>query len=290
MNFVFFTLGGKQLWEDLFFYQGWRIQRHVITRRCRLLDDWDIRRESGQIAVCRAAFLKYAEVFQLPKPKSKAVFFIHGFGGTKDSFAKMAKEFQSAGYTPIAINYSSFYRTFDSVVEQINALIKNLNGIKELNFVAYGLGGLVLRKLLSKSWEWQNKMRIGRVVIIDTPNRGALWGEEASHSPLWLKILGPMTMIYSPDFFDQVPDFSPNIDVGAITTWHPFLQRLQRFLPRSWRNLFQNPKHNSTKNTKATVTFKSSYFNGCKDKKVISHCINFIKSGKFASSQKIKKL
>ena len=290
MNFVFFTLGGKQLWEDLFFCQGWRIQRNVITGRHRLLDEWDIRRESGSMAECQSAFVKYAEAFQITKPNSRAVVFIHGFGRSKDMFKAMDARFEASGYTAISINFPTLYRPFDNMVEQLGNILKNLKGIKEINFVAYGFGGLVLRKSLTKSWNIQNKMRIGRIVIINTPNRGALWGEKAAYSPLWLKILGQSVMIYTPDFIDQLPDFPLNTDTGAITSWNPFGRGLCRFLPKSWRNLFQNPRDNSTLNTKETIVVKSPHLNPCNDEKVILPCINFIKSGKFASLQKIKKL
>ena len=74
MRFDFFTLGGSQFWEDVFFYQKWRIQRNYKTKQYRLLDNWDIRRAEGRFENCRRAFLKYIEVFQL----SRQVFY---FGG-----------------------------------------------------------------------------------------------------------------------------------------------------------------------------------------------------------------
>ena len=51
--FHFFTLGGKQFWEDVFYYQKWRIQRHYRTRKYRLLDNWDICRAKGTFEECR---------------------------------------------------------------------------------------------------------------------------------------------------------------------------------------------------------------------------------------------
>ena len=52
MKFDFFTLGGRFRWEDIYNYQGWRIQRHVKNRRYRLLDSNDVRRDSGSFAHC----------------------------------------------------------------------------------------------------------------------------------------------------------------------------------------------------------------------------------------------
>lgn len=290
MNFTFFTLGGKQFWEDVFFYQGWRIQRCVITGRYRLLDAWDIRRESGKLQKCQKAFIRYAKVYQLLSTKRKAVIFIHGFGRSKDMFKKMASQFESEGYVAAAINIPTFFKSFENIALQLDLLLENLKDIKEINFVAYGFGGLVLRKILSQSWRWKNNMRIGKVVTINVPNRGAIWAEKASHSPLLLKIFGPAIRIYDSDFIDQLPDFPSYIELGALTTRHPMGRFVSKFAPKLYRTFFPNPKDSHSATTKDVISIKTLHLNSCSAIKVITHCINFIKNGKFVSSQKIKKL
>ena len=61
MKFNFFTFGGSVFWEDVFFYQKWRIQRNCCTKKYRLLDSWDIRRASGTFEDCQKAFIKYIQ-------------------------------------------------------------------------------------------------------------------------------------------------------------------------------------------------------------------------------------
>ncbi|HOV73781.1 MAG TPA: alpha/beta fold hydrolase [Candidatus Hydrogenedentes bacterium] len=41
------TLGGRFWWADLVVFKGWRVQRNVLTRTCRLLDPDNVRRAWG---------------------------------------------------------------------------------------------------------------------------------------------------------------------------------------------------------------------------------------------------
>lgn len=290
MRFTFFTLGGKQLWEDLFFYQGWRIQKSCKGGRYRLLDEWDIRRESGSLQRCQNAFIHYIEVYQLLKPKQKAVVMLHGFAQSKDSFSEMAKSFEKEGFTAIAVNYPSLKKKFSALVDQFNFLLKNIKDIKEVNFIAYGFGGLVLRKLLSKSWEWKNRFKIGKIVAVDVPNRGSRIATRFLRSPLGSQIFGPALYAYDADNIEQIPDFPKDIDIGVLTTWNPVRRFLGHFIPNSLKQMFPPAKDSHINNAKEIFAVKYFCFNPCKSAKVITHCINFIKYGKFKSFQKIKKL
>ena len=107
MGFDFFTFGGSQLWEDVFFYQKWRIQRHYHSKRYRLLDNWDIRRASGSFEDCRKAFVKFVEVYEIPRQEGEIVILLHGLGETKNSFRLLQTKLIQAGYNVAAVNYPS---------------------------------------------------------------------------------------------------------------------------------------------------------------------------------------
>lgn len=289
MKFTFFTLGGKQLWEDLFFYQGWRIQRSCLTGKYRLLDSWDIRRESGSLLRCQNAFIHYIEVYQLLRPKQKAVIFLHGLGGTKDMFERMLQNFTTEGFTPIAINYPSLRKSFDQIIEQLEFFLKNLKDIQEVNFIAYGFGGLVLRKLLNKNGSWRRKIKTGRIIAIDTPNRGWEAGNLLSQNKFIAKFI-PAINLYESEKIKELPDFPKNLDIGILTTWNPFIRAFTNILPSRWRTLFPTAKDSHINSAKDILSVKYLRLNQCRTQKTITHCINFIKYGKFSSPQKIKKL
>ena len=91
MKFNFFTFGGSQFWEDVFFYQKWRIQRNYHSKIYRLLDNWDIKRAEGSFEQCRKAFVKYIEVYEIPRQSGELIILLHGLGNTKNVFQRERK-------------------------------------------------------------------------------------------------------------------------------------------------------------------------------------------------------
>lgn len=176
MAFTFFTLGGRQFWEDIYVYQKWRIQRNCITKHYRLLDNWDIRRAGGSFEQCSRALTRCAEIFQLTPPKTKAVVLLHELAGNKNQFNQMVKMAESAGFSAIAVNYPSTRKELRAHVRQLELLLNSLEYVKEVSFITAGIGGLLVRLLLAADSQWKKKIKTGRIVQIDPPNRGfRLW-------------------------------------------------------------------------------------------------------------------
>lgn len=289
MKFAFFTFGGKQFWQDLFFYQGWRIQRNLVGR-FRLLDPWDIRRESGTLRKCQNAFVRYVDIYQILRQKDKAVILLHGWGRSKDMFNKMAKRIEAEDLLPIGVNYPSLFKSSDVISSHLDMLLEDLRDVKELSFVAKGLGGLLLRKLLAKNGNWQKRIKISKIVLIDSPRND--WGL-ISKIRKWRfgsKLLGPSMRLYEKESISKLPDLPQNIDIGVLTTWNPLLKWIMRIVPESWRKLFPSAKETHIPYAKDISSSKYYMFNSCADKRVIDACISFLKTGKFKVMKKIKKL
>ena len=90
----FYTLGGSHFWEDVFFYQKWRIQRNYVTKSCRLLDNWDIRRHEGSFEECREAFVKYIDAYEIARPNGHMIIMIHSIGQSKNIFKRLVESFE----------------------------------------------------------------------------------------------------------------------------------------------------------------------------------------------------
>ena len=288
MRFTFFTLGGKQFWQDLFFYQGWRIQRN-LSGKFRLLDPWDICRESGTLKKCQNTFVRFVGVYQMLKQRDKAVIFLHGWGRSKDIFKRMAKENESEERLSIAINYPSLFKEPSVLVAHIGILLEDLHHVKEVCFVAKGLGGLLLRYLLAKT-NWRKYFKISRIVLIDSPIDD--WGliSILRKYKFGRKLLGPAMQLYEKENIAKLPDFPKNIEVGVLTTWHPLFKALLKIFPKSWKNLFPSAKASHLEYAKDIYSLKYYGLNPCSRTKVIDACFSFLKNGKFKSAQKIKKL
>ena len=65
MKFDFFTLGGRFLWEDIYNYRNWIIQRNINKQQYRLLDPFHVRRDHGSFERCKETLLKYIEACEL---------------------------------------------------------------------------------------------------------------------------------------------------------------------------------------------------------------------------------
>ena len=72
------TLGGRQFWGDLAYFHGWRIQQHVLTKHCRLLDPDDYRSCSGTLAECQVALNKVRLESKKGPMSGHAVILVHG--------------------------------------------------------------------------------------------------------------------------------------------------------------------------------------------------------------------
>ena len=70
------TMGGKQLWTDHFVFQGWRIQRYVLTGHHRLLNSQNRRQAWGSFDHCRQEFDRLREVTPIADLTPRAIFLL----------------------------------------------------------------------------------------------------------------------------------------------------------------------------------------------------------------------
>ncbi len=189
------TLGGKQLWADVFLHVGWRIQQNVVTGHHRLLDDRDVRRAVGSFAHCYAEVRKLTEERQPASPH--LVLLLHGIGRSKDAFKPMTQALRDAGYEAHALNYPSTMRSLEDHAVQVEQLLDRSEGVEQLSIVAHSMGGIVTRVLMARDGAWRRRLDVHRVVMIGTPNQGSrLASVLADKVPGALSVGGPA--------FDQI--------------------------------------------------------------------------------------
>jgi hypothetical protein len=167
------TLGGKQLWADVFLYADWRIQEHVWTGHVRLLDPDDVRRCWGTYAQCRGVFEKLRRDQAIAPANDHLVLLIHGLGRAKESFAGLETALRDAGYQANSVNYPSTRRGLAAHADQLEVLLNRLEGVERVSFVTHSLGALVLRELLARDSSWRARIEPGRAVLIAPPNQGS---------------------------------------------------------------------------------------------------------------------
>ncbi len=281
MTFTFFTLGGRQLWEDIYVYQKWRIQRNCITKHYRLLDNWDIRRASGSFEQCRRTLVRYAEIFQLTPPRAKVVILLHRLGGNKNQFNQMVKIIESAGFAAVAVNYPSTRKGLGAHVRQLELLLGSLDYATEFSFITVGIGGLLVRQLLATDSLRKEKGKIRRIVQIDPPNRGFKLWERLCDSKIATFILGPSINSCDSRKIVQLPRFPENIEFGIINTHNRIAELFKRVLPERWQVIFPRATDSFLPDAKDMIDIKTWKTNPAADNKTIRACRNFLLNGKF---------
>ncbi|KAA3612404.1 MAG: hypothetical protein DWQ01_04450 [Planctomycetota bacterium] len=208
------TLGGKQFWQDVFVFQGWRIQKHHYLGHCRLLDPKDVRRAWGRMAACEAAFARIREEKKLRRRSDHLVVLLHGLGRSKDSMKAMREMLVREGYEVAAINYPSTRRSIGEHAAQIEEVLWRSPDIHQVSFVTHSLGGIVVRTLLARNGPWKQRMQARRVVMLAPPNRGSFAAERLKDFIPFRLVMGESGARLDPSSLVDLPE--PNIAFGII--------------------------------------------------------------------------
>jgi hypothetical protein len=181
------TLGGRQFWGDVKFFRGWRIQQNVFTEHYRLLDPKDSRYAFGSFKTCCDKLEELKLKLKLPPMSGKAAIEIHGITKSSKTYYAMRPALEKAGYMVVAFDYPSTRVDIAQAAGYLNRVIQSLDGIDEVDFVVHSLGGLVVR-----SWfQDHDDVRINRMVMLGTPNRGAEMADMLRKNAAYRLIMGP---------------------------------------------------------------------------------------------------
>ncbi len=229
-NIVFPTLGGKQYWGDRYWYGGWRIQQNAETGHCRLLDLRDVRRAWGTYEACRTALERARLEGRVRAPRPHLVVLLHGLGRAKATMDPLRLALEEKGYSVAALSYPSTRRGIAEHVDQIEAVLADVEGVERISFVTHSLGGIIARGLLGRpSAAWRERMTPYRLVMLAPPNRGARLAEIASELELPRAILGPCIE----GLVGGAATLSPAVDIpfgiiagarGDSRGWNPFIE------------------------------------------------------------------
>ena len=157
----------------------------------------------------------------------------------------------------------------------------NLSGISEISFICNGIGGVILRQLINKDSAWHKKMRIGKIVQINPPNRGCRILEKIGKVKIFRWILGPILTQYETSNLMSIPRFPRGTNFGILCTHNPIIDYIADYIPRSWQSLIFRKEDAFLAGAKDAVNIKVFHPNPCASKKVVKFCINFIKNGDF---------
>ncbi len=278
MKFDFFTFGGSIFWEDVFFYQKWRIQRHCFTRNYRLLDSWDIRRAKGSFETCQKAFIKFIECYEITKQPDKMVVLLHGYGDGKNIFKRLWRKFILTNSTVAAINYPSLFHSSLSSAHQLLFFLNHAEDISEVSFVTRGAGNLVLQQLLNlpeESQTFKNKMRIGNIVEINPIVKESLVCEFLSRFKIFRFLLGPMLVEFTEKSVKKMPGLPKQYKALKIFSDSIIYQLYLKFL-----TICHFPVEREKYKKNDTLYVNGSTFFTLNNEEVLNNTVKFINNGK----------
>ncbi len=278
--FEFFTLGGSQRWEDVFFYQKWRIQRNYKTKKYRLLDNWDIRRESGSFDDCYKTFLKKIEIYQLGRQRGHMVIMLHGIGESKNIFKPLWREVIKYNFHVAAVNYPSTYKRIDAHVRQLDFFLNHLEDVKEISFITKGSGALILRKLLYFDADWKKRIKVKRIIEINPISNGSNFWKNVSRFSWIKKLIGPILTDITPSGAKKIPQYAPQYQVGILVC-ETYLSRILSFLPQKFRKYLPFYEEYMHEGAKDMTKILAPTMRSLHSMETASKCVKFLKSGEF---------
>ena len=117
------------------------------------------------------------------------VVLLHGISRTARSFRKMELALQRAGYATLNLDYASRRKPLEALTEDIHPAIELFAGgiAGSVHLVCHSMGGLLARAYLAK----HKLARLGRVVMLGTPNGGSEIADRLQNLKAYRAFFGP---------------------------------------------------------------------------------------------------
>ncbi|HWX59782.1 esterase/lipase family protein [Bradyrhizobium sp.] len=123
------------------------------------------------------------------------VVLLHGIGGTSLLMRTLEKSLRTSGFATLNLNYESRRKPLDQLACDIHPAITafTADNAAPIHFVAHSMGGLLARVYVANN----RPARLGRVVMLGTPNQGSeladllkeLWVYRAFYGPAGQQLL-----------------------------------------------------------------------------------------------------
>lgn len=170
------TLGGKQLWTDFAWADGWRLQQNAITGHWRVLDPKNVRRAWGNLPACQKLFDE--QVDQGRVVEEQLVVLLHGLFRSSASMASLGRVIEKeTGMRVVRFDYASTRKGIAEHAAALRRMLETLAGEPKIDFVCHSMGNIVVRHLLAdldRDGDPRGlKPRLGRMIMLGPPNQGA---------------------------------------------------------------------------------------------------------------------
>jgi pimeloyl-ACP methyl ester carboxylesterase len=144
------------------------------------------------------------------------VVLLHGISRTARSFRKMQAAVEAEGYATLNLGYASRSKALQTLAEDIHPAIERFAESIEgsVHFVCHSMGGLLARVYLAR----YRPKRLGRVVMLGTPNGGSEIADRLKNFGAYRAFFGPAGQQLGTQRDADIDALLPRIDypVGVI--------------------------------------------------------------------------
>ena len=231
-------LGSRFIWSDEVVFHDWRIQKHGIIGHYRLLDGQNQRHALGSLDTCLARLDEIKKKEKLPPMPPAVVIILHGLGANRQMMTGLAGFLEKkGGFITVNVGYPSTLSSIEEHALSLASVIRHLEGVREISFVAHSMGNLVIRhtlkdfKLLAPSA--RPPVQFKRFVMIAPPNHGATLADNLADSKLAQIVAGvPLQQLAPSRKWPELekrlatPDFEFGIIAGGTGDSEGYLDTL----------------------------------------------------------------
>lgn len=191
---------------------------------------------------------------------------------------RLMKYLEQEGFKVTGLNYPSRTKLLPEIAQMVASEIARIQDPKEkIHFVAHSMGGIVVRQLFHDYPEIQE--RVGRVVMLGTPNQGCEVAEVALKVPFGKKIGGKNLVFFSPkdSVFTEFPLPKETGIIAGTVSSNPF-SPLIFDQPNDGMVGVEKTKAAGMKDWKALPVTHQGLL---KEEKVFRQVVSFLREGKF---------
>lgn len=218
------TLGGRFIWSDEVVDHGWRIQKHAVIGHYRLIDDHDRRQAFGSFDTCLAKLNEEKKAQNFPPNPKDVVIVLHGLGAGRQFMEGLADYLEENGnLATINVGYPSTMEDVDAYAASLDSVIRHLDGVERVSFVAHSMGNIVIRRYLNNMSRLDPAMRppveFQRMVMISPPNHGAELADAWADNKLVEAVAGkPLEQLAPSKGWGELEKqlSTPNFEFGII--------------------------------------------------------------------------
>ncbi|MCP1851050.1 MULTISPECIES: alpha/beta fold hydrolase [unclassified Bradyrhizobium] len=214
------------------------------------------------------------------------VVLLHGISRTARSFRRMELALRAAGFATLNLDYDSRRKPLDALAEDIHLSLdqfaRSLDG--SVHFVCHSMGGLLARVYLAR----HRPARLGRVVMLGTPNGGSEIADRLKYLAAYRAYFGPagQQLVTRRDAATSalLPplDYSAGIIAGNRSVYPITSMALPR--PHDGRVSVTNTRLEGMADH---IVIRTSHPWLVRNKEAIAQTIAFLQEGKFSTNRRV---